>query len=102
MIPSRKHFGRGLAALLLLSACAAWADSAPPVVVKAPPPREGSSTTLNLQTSSGSSCQAPAVGACGSCSISCPSGQAAFCKAGLATGKQSDASCLQPPECKCQ
>ena len=84
--------------LLSLLAVSAWAGD--PVIVKTDVPKGDS--TLNLQTSQGSSCQTPSVGACGSCSISCPTGKAAMCKAGMAVGKDSDASCLNPPECKCQ
>ena len=88
-----------LGAVLLVSG-AAWAGDTP-VVVKTDASRAANST-LNVQTSQGSSCAAPAVGACGSCSISCPTGQAATCKAGVAVGRDSDASCLTPPECSCK
>jgi hypothetical protein len=88
------------ASVLALSAAAVFAGNDNPIVVKTEAPK--GTSTLNLQTSQGSSCSAPSAGACGACSISCPTGQAAFCKVGVAMGAQSDASCMQPPECKCQ
>jgi hypothetical protein len=90
-----------IAGVFALSAASAFAGESP-VVVKTEAPKSGGTSTLNLQTSQGSSCSAPSVGACGACSISCPTGQAASCKVGTAVGAQADASCLQPPECKCQ
>ena len=86
--------------LFSLVAVSAWAGD--PVIVKTQAPQNNGTSTLNLQTSQGSACQAPNVGSCGSCSISCPTGKAAMCKAGLSVGRESDASCLNPPECKCQ
>jgi hypothetical protein len=86
--------------LLSLIAVSAWAGN--PVIVKTDAPKADSTSTLNLQTSQGSACSAPNVGNCGSCSISCPTGKAAMCKAGMAVGGGSEASCLNPPECKCQ
>jgi hypothetical protein len=87
------------AALLLLCAAAAAQQHAP-VLVTTPAP--GSDSTINLQTNTGSACSAPAVGLCGSCSVTCPSGHAAMCKPGLAVNGQPGASCLNPPECRCQ
>jgi hypothetical protein len=85
---------------ILLASGAAWAGDTP-VVVKTEASK-GSNSTLNVQTSQGSSCAAPSVGNCGTCSISCPTGQAATCKAGVSVGKESDASCVAPPECACK
>jgi len=89
----------GIAALLLAFAGAAVAGTTP--VIVGAEPAGGSTSTLNLQTSQGVGCAAPVVGLCGSCSVSCPSGSAAYCKPGLAVGGQASASCLQPPECRC-
>ena len=49
------------------------------------------------RASTGSSCTAPVVGPCPSCSISCPVGQPASCLPGAATGP----TCTTPPACKC-
>lgn len=90
-----------IAACLLIGSVAACAESPPSVLVKTDVPANGTTSTLSLQNTPGSSCTAPSVGICGTCNISCPSGQAAMCRAGLSIGKQSDSSCLQPPDCKC-
>lgn len=86
----------GACLLALTGTAAAQADrSATP----APAP----TTSIQLQTNTGASCSAPAVGNCGSCAISCPTGQAAMCKPGLAVGKGAAGdSCLQTPECSCR
>src|SRR5574341_1203902 len=44
-----------------------------------------------------SGCTAQAAGACPSCNIRCPVGQAAQCKPGEAVGNQ----CAVQPSCKC-
>lgn len=90
-----------IACLVLLSlSAAASAQQQPPVLVTQPQP--GTDSTINLQTNNGSSCAAPTVGNCGSCSVTCPTGHAATCKPGLAVNAQAGASCVTPPECKCQ
>ena len=45
----------------------------------------------------GSSCTAPAAGACPVCTIQCPVGQAALC----APGKMADGACTVQPSCRC-
>lgn len=45
----------------------------------------------------GASCKAPAVGACASCSITCPVGQTATCAGGQVAGNV----CHVQPSCKC-
>jgi len=91
-------------ALLLGVAAAAFAQQHNPVLITTPQPAADSN--INLQTNTGSACSAPSVGNCGSCSVTCPTGHAAMCKPGLAVpgnqSGQSGASCLNPPECKCQ
>jgi len=88
-----------LAATLLLFSGLALAQKAP-VLVTTPVPNTQSN--INLQTNTGSACAAPAVGLCGSCAITCPTGQAANCKPGLAVNGQPGASCLTPPDCSCK
>lgn len=89
--------------LSLACASAAWA--AEPVVVL-----HGNSTqkltapanSVDIQQNTGSRCEAHAVGNCGSCSVSCPVGQAATCKPGRAVSKDPDASCTTDPSCTCK
>lgn len=96
-----KRTARLLLPLLLGLSGAAFADPGHgPVIVTTPAPAANSN--INLQTNSGSACAAPSVGNCGTCSVSCPTGQAAMCKPGLAVNSQAGASCVTPPECKCQ
>jgi hypothetical protein len=90
------------AGLLLGLSASALADNKTPVWVNTAPAQSGQTSNINLQTNSGSACASPAVGNCGSCSITCPTGQAAMCKPGLAVNHQPGASCVTPPECKCQ
>jgi hypothetical protein len=89
-----------LPVVLLTLSAAAFAQQRAPVLVTTP--QAGTDSNINLQTNTGSACAAPAVGNCGSCSITCPTGHTAMCKPGLAVNNQSGASCLNPPECKCQ
>lgn len=91
---------RALAAVLLLSLSAASQAGPTPVIVQ-PDAGRSSDQTIRLQTSEGASCTTPVVGNCGSCAVSCPSGKAAMCKPGIAVGPQASASCVTPPECKC-
>lgn len=58
--------------------------------------------SLDIQQNTGSRCEARAVGNCGSCSVSCPVGQAATCKPGRAVSKEPDASCTTDPSCTCK
>ncbi len=88
----------GAAVLLAAMVCAAEPT---PVIVKSEAPKEGVST-LNLQSSQGTACTAATIGQCGMCAISCPTGKAATCKPGMSVGGAATASCIQPPECKCQ
>jgi len=87
---------------------AAWAvalagpsPSTNPVVIQHGGQHAGEST-LNLQSSQGASCTTPVVGNCGSCSVSCTTGQAAQCKPGIAVGPQPGASCVSAPDCNCK
>ncbi len=90
-----------LPVLLLGLAGVAGADPGHgPLIVTTPAPAANSN--INVQTNSGSACAAPSVGNCGTCSVTCPTGQAAMCKPGLAVNNQAGASCVTPPECKCQ
>jgi hypothetical protein len=90
-----------LPALLLGCSVAAFAQQQHnPVLITTP--QAGADSNINLQTNTGSACAAPSVGNCGSCAVTCPTGHAAMCKPGLAVNNQSGASCLNPPECKCQ
>lgn len=91
---------RALAAVVLLSLSAASLAGPTPVLVQ-PQASPGSEQTIRVQTSEGASCTTPVVGNCGSCAVSCPSGKAAMCKPGIAVGPQASASCVTPPECKC-
>lgn len=99
---SLKSLARLALPLLLLgfSAAGLAQQQHAPIVVTTP--QTGIDSNINLQTSTGSSCAASPVGNCGSCTISCPTGHAAMCRPGLAVNNQSGASCLNPPECKCQ
>ena len=54
-------------------------------------------TRATKPSTSGSSCVAPVVGPCPSCSISCAIGKPASCLPGEATGP----TCTTPPACKC-
>lgn len=93
------HLLRRLAPLLLLAAACAHADPNPVLVTEA---HKGSESTINLQSSQGTSCASPGIGNCGTCSVSCPTGHAAMCKPGVAVNAKPGASCVTPPECKCQ
>jgi hypothetical protein len=88
-----------LPVLLLVCAATVAQQEQAPVLVGTP---VSGDANINLQTNTGSACAAPSVGNCGSCSVTCPSGHAAMCKPGLAVNGQPGASCLTPPECKCQ
>jgi hypothetical protein len=90
---------RRLAPLVLLAAACAHAEPHAVVVTEASRANE---STINLQSSQGSSCASPGIGACGTCSVSCPTGKAAMCKPGVAINAKPGASCVTPPECKCQ
>lgn len=59
-------------------------------------------STLNLQSSQGAACSTAVVGNCGSCSVSCTTGQSAQCKPGIAVGPQAGASCVTAPDCNCK
>lgn len=89
---------RLIAAAWMTTAWLAQAGEPP----KPPPPQNPPPATINLQTATGASCSAPAVGQCGSCAISCPTGQAAMCRPGLTVGSgKSGESCVQAPDCSC-
>jgi len=95
-----KNLARLSLPLLLLGfSAAAFAQQHSPVLITTPQP--GADSNINLQTNTGSACAAQPVGNCGSCSVTCPTGQAAMCKPGLAVNNQAGASCLTAPECKC-
>lgn len=86
---------------------AAWAvalagPSAPNPVIIQHGGQPQAQSTLNLQSSQGASCATPAIGNCGSCSVSCTTGQSAQCKPGIAVGPQANASCATAPECNCK
>ncbi|MDR3418092.1 MAG: hypothetical protein P4L83_18110 [Nevskia sp.] len=89
-----------LAPTLLLLSAVALAQKTPVLVNTTPVPNTQSN--INLQTNTGSACATPPIGLCGTCSVTCPTGQTAMCKPGLAVNGQPGASCLTPPECKCQ
>jgi len=89
--------------LSLALASAAWA--AEPVVVlqgNTSQKLTSPSNSVDIQQNTGSRCEARAVGNCGSCSVSCPVGQAATCKPGRAVSKDADASCTTDPSCTCK
>ena len=90
-----------LPAVLLGLAAAAYAQQDHGAVILATPAPSANSN-INLQTNTGSACAAQPTGNCGSCSVTCPTGQAAMCKPGLAVNNQAGASCLTAPECKCK
>lgn len=90
-----------LPALLLGLSATAFAQQHTPVLINTPTV-QGNDSNINLQTNTGSACSSPAVGNCGSCSVTCPTGHAAMCKPGLAVNPQAGASCVTAPECKCQ
>jgi hypothetical protein len=90
---------RRLVPLVLLAAACAHADPHPVVVTDAP---RGSESTINVQSSQGTACASPGIGNCGTCSVSCPTGKAAMCKPGIAVNAKLGASCVTPPECRCQ
>ncbi len=77
----------------------AFAQPAAPVLVEH---THGTDSNINIQSTGGSACASPSIGNCGSCSVACPTGQAAMCKPGLAVNATPGASCLTPPECHCQ
>lgn len=86
-------------------AIASVAFSAEPVVVlhgNASQNLTAPANSVDIQQNSGSRCEARAVGNCGSCSVSCPVGQAATCKPGRAVSKDPDASCTTDPSCTCK
>ena len=89
------------AAMMLAAGLAAAADVQVRPEVK---PAASGDTTIHVRSDEGSSCSAPVVGACGTCTISCPVGKAAVCKPGLVVGSSGSgqASCLEPPACLCR
>jgi hypothetical protein len=91
-----------LAGFALLVAGAAWA--AEPVVVLHGNASQNltAPNSVDIQQNTGSRCEARAVGNCGSCSVSCPVGQAATCKPGRAVGRDLEASCTTEPSCTCK
>ena len=100
-----KIFSSVLLGLCLSLASISW--GAEPVVVLGGNAGAGQhltapSSTVDIPQNSGSRCQAPSVGSCGSCSVSCPVGQAATCKPGRAVGHDVDASCVTEPSCSCK
>lgn len=89
--------------LSLAVAGAAWA--ADPVVVihgNTSQNLTASPSSVDIQQNTGSRCEARAVGNCGSCSVSCPVGQAATCKPGRAVSDAANASCTTEPSCTCK
>ncbi|MDB5987202.1 MAG: hypothetical protein JWR16_2255 [Nevskia sp.] len=90
-----------LLAALVFGASAVCAQPASPVIIKQNSAR-GTDSNINIQSTGGSACTAPTIGNCGACSVACPTGQAAMCKPGLAVNQVPGASCVTPPECKCQ
>jgi hypothetical protein len=58
--------------------------------------------TVDIQQNSGSRCESPAIGSCGSCAVSCPVGEAAICRPGKAVSRSGDASCVIEPSCSCK
>lgn len=88
-------------AALVFSVSAVCAQPATPVIIKQNT-AHSTDSNINIQSTGGSACAAPSIGNCGSCSVACPTGQAAMCKPGLAVNQAAGASCVTPPECKCQ
>lgn len=91
-------------ACLLVCACAAIAQRSAASLAAAPLP-EGAQRTLLAprpefaQSEAGfAGCTAPASGACGGCSISCPSGKAAYCASGLTDWSPLNGG--RPPVCR--
>ena len=97
---------KALCMLFAVALCAALpALAAEPVVilhddaVKASPQH---GNVVDIRQNAGSRCESPAIGACGSCAVSCPVGEAATCRPGRAVGKGTDASCIVDPSCVCK
>jgi hypothetical protein len=63
---------------------------------------KGRAQTLDIQQNTGSRCESPAIGSCGSCAVSCPVGEASICRPGKAVSRSADASCVIEPSCSCK
>ncbi len=69
----------------------------------AAPAREQGSQKVEVRVKEcGARCSAPAVGACGSCAISCEVGKAARCTAGKSYGQPPNEICQVQASCKCE
>ena len=97
-----RRIATAVLAALVFSAGTVCAQTAAPAVVIKQNSAHSTDSNINIQSTGGSGCAAPSIGNCGSCSVACPTGQAAMCKPGLAVNQAPGASCLTPPECKCQ
>lgn len=88
--------------LLILSTLGGGlASAAEPVVVLHGSAVPGDSR-FSLRDEPSASCSSPGVGDCGSCSVSCPQGQAAVCKPGKVQALVGDGSCQREPVCRCE
>ena len=87
-----------LTAMLLQVGAAIAAD--PLVVVHGAAPSSGEST-LNFRNEQPAACSTPGVGDCGTCSVSCATGQAAMCKPGKVSVAIGDGTCQREPMCRC-
>ena len=52
---------------------------------------------VKQKVETGASCKAPAIGACGSCGVTCAPGEAARC----VTGQPAGSLCHVQPSCRC-
>lgn len=87
-----------LAAVLLQIGAAIAAD--PLVVVHGSALTNGEST-LNFRNEQPAACSTANVGDCGTCSVSCATGQSASCKPGKVSVAIGDGSCQRAPVCRC-
>lgn len=86
--------------LLLLGAFGSGLAAAtePVVILQGAAPGD---SRFSLRNEPSASCSAASVGDCGSCSVSCPQGQAAVCKPGKVQALVGDGSCQREPVCRC-
>lgn len=98
------NFPRTLFLGLALLLCGAATAAEPVVILHDDATRSDArhGNAVEIQQNYGARCEAPALGSCGSCAVSCPVGQAATCRPGKAVGKGEDASCLREPACTCR
>jgi hypothetical protein len=83
----------GTIAAVIMAACLAQS----PALAAQDSSKKKKEKEVKQKVEAGASCKAPAIGPCGSCSVTCAPGEAARCVTGQAAGNL----CHIQPSCRC-